>query len=141
MKAPRRSLWTSAPLTAPPTDSRNDLAPGPEQQQSKSAQDVQQPEQTPQEKIEPPPPVPDAEVKLPEEIKPAGEAERGTDAAGPGNDIAAAPKAVRGASRFMASQNCPAGRAAQRLSAFCARAARDRHRTNSHLRSIATERL
>ena len=25
-----------APLTAPPTDSRNDLAPGPEQQQSKS---------------------------------------------------------------------------------------------------------
>ena len=60
-----------APLTAPPTDSRNDLAPGPEQQQSKSAQDVQQPEQTPQEKIEPPPPVPDAEVKLPEEVKPA----------------------------------------------------------------------
>jgi protein TonB len=59
-----------APLTAPLTDSRNDLAPGPEQQQSKAAQDVQQPEQTPQEKIQPPPPVPDAEVKLPEEVKP-----------------------------------------------------------------------
>ena len=59
-----------APLTAPPTDSRNDLAPGPEQQQSKSAPDVQQREETPLEKIEPPPPVPDAEVKLPEEAKP-----------------------------------------------------------------------
>jgi protein TonB len=60
-----------APVMAPPTDSRNDLAPGPEQQQSKAAQDIQQPEQIPQEKIEPPPPVPDAEVKLPEEVKPA----------------------------------------------------------------------
>jgi protein TonB len=59
-----------APVMAPPTDSRNDLAPGPEQQQSKAIQDVQ-PEQTPQEKIEPPPPVPDAEVKMPEEVKPA----------------------------------------------------------------------
>ena len=60
-----------APLMAARTDSRNDLAPGPEQQQSKAAQEVQQPEQTPQEKIQPPPPVPDAEVKLPEELKPA----------------------------------------------------------------------
>jgi periplasmic protein TonB len=59
-----------APLTAPPTDSRNDLAPGPEHQQSKSAPDVPQREETPLEKIEPPPPVPDAEVKLPEEAKP-----------------------------------------------------------------------
>jgi protein TonB len=59
-----------APLTAPPTDAKNDLAPGPEQQQSKSAPDVQQPDQTPLEKTEPPPPVPDAEVKLPEEAKP-----------------------------------------------------------------------
>ena len=60
-----------APVMAPPTDSRNDLAPGPEQQQSKPAQDIQQPEQTQQEKIEPPPPVADAEVRLPEEVKPA----------------------------------------------------------------------
>jgi periplasmic protein TonB len=59
-----------APVVAPPTESRNDLAPAPEQQQSKAVQDVQQPEQTPQEKIVPPPPVPDAEVKLPEEAKP-----------------------------------------------------------------------
>ena len=36
-----------SPVTAPPTDSRNDLAPGPEQQQSKSTKDVQQPERTP----------------------------------------------------------------------------------------------
>ena len=35
-----------SPVAAPPTDSRNDLAPGPEQQQSKSTRDVQQPEQT-----------------------------------------------------------------------------------------------
>ena len=55
-----------APLRAPPTDSRNDLAQGPEQQQSKSVQDVQ----PPREKTELPPPVPDAEVKLPEEAKP-----------------------------------------------------------------------
>jgi protein TonB len=60
-----------APVVAPPTESRNDLAPAPEQQQSKAVQDVQQPEQTPQEKIVPPPPVPDAEVKIPEEVKPA----------------------------------------------------------------------
>jgi periplasmic protein TonB len=59
-----------APLTASPTDSNNDLAPGPEQQQSKSTQDVQQAEETPLEKIERPPPVPDAEVKLPAEAKP-----------------------------------------------------------------------
>lgn len=58
-----------SPVTAPPTNSRNDLAPGPEQQQSKSTKDVRQTEQTPRERIEPPPPVPDAEVKLPEEIK------------------------------------------------------------------------
>ncbi|MFZ0196271.1 MAG: energy transducer TonB [Pseudolabrys sp.] len=58
-----------APLRAPPTDSRNDLAPRPEQQQSKSVQDVQ-PDPTPREKTELPPPVPDAEVKLPEEAKP-----------------------------------------------------------------------
>jgi periplasmic protein TonB len=59
-----------APLTASPTDSNNDLAPGPEQQQSKSTQDVQQAEETPLEKFERPPPVPDAEVKLPAEAKP-----------------------------------------------------------------------
>ena len=58
-----------SPVTAPPTDSRNDLAPGLEQQQSKSIKDVQQPERTPEEKIEPPPPVPDAEVKLPDDVK------------------------------------------------------------------------
>src|SRR5262245_32337385 len=58
-----------APLTAPPTNSKNDLAPGPEQQQSRSAPDVHQREETPLEKIETPPPVPDAEVTLPEAAK------------------------------------------------------------------------
>jgi protein TonB len=56
-------------LTAPPIESRNSLAPGPEQQQSKSTRDVRQIEKTPEEKIEPPPPVPDAEVKLPDKVK------------------------------------------------------------------------
>jgi periplasmic protein TonB len=58
-----------SPVMAPPTESRNDLAPGPEQQQSKPTRDAQQIEKTPEEKIEAPPPVPDAEVKLPEEVK------------------------------------------------------------------------
>lgn len=58
------------PFTGPTTDSRNDLAPGPEQQQSTAAPDVQRPnvEEKPQEKIEPTPP--DADVQLPVEIKP-----------------------------------------------------------------------
>jgi periplasmic protein TonB len=59
-----------APYTGPATESKNDLAPGPEQQQSKSAPDAQQPEQTPLEKIEPPPPVPEADVSLPAEAQP-----------------------------------------------------------------------
>ena len=61
-----------APYTGPSTDSKNDLAPGPEQQQSKSTPDVQPPkaEEPPLEKIEPPPPVPDADVQLPAEVKP-----------------------------------------------------------------------
>jgi protein TonB len=58
-----------APFTGPTTDSRNDLAPGPEQQQSTAAPDVQRPkvEERPEEKIEPTPP--DADVQLPVETK------------------------------------------------------------------------
>jgi periplasmic protein TonB len=62
-----------APFTAPATESKNDLAPGPEQQQSEAAPkpQVSKPEETPQEKIEQPPPSPDADVQLPvEPIKP-----------------------------------------------------------------------
>jgi protein TonB len=57
-----------APFTAPPTESRNDLAPGPEQQQSTAPPDAQplKPEEK-QEKIELPPPLPDADVQLPAE--------------------------------------------------------------------------
>ncbi|MGC2822812.1 MAG: energy transducer TonB [Pseudolabrys sp.] len=61
-----------APFTAPPTESRNDLAPGPERQQSTAPPDAQplKPEEN-QEKIELPPPVPDADVQLPAEpVKP-----------------------------------------------------------------------
>lgn len=59
-----------APFTAPPTDSKSDLAPGPEQQQSLAASDSQasKPKEKPQEKIEP---SPEADVQLPAEaVKP-----------------------------------------------------------------------
>ena len=61
-----------APFTGPLTESKNDLAPGPEQQQSTAAPDVQtpKPEEKPQEKIEQPPVLPDADVQLPLEVKP-----------------------------------------------------------------------
>jgi periplasmic protein TonB len=59
-----------APYTGPPTDSKNDLAPGPEQQQSKSAPDAQPQKAEESQKIEPPPPIPDADVQLPAEAKP-----------------------------------------------------------------------
>ena len=58
-----------APFTAPPTESKSDLAPGPEQQQSEAVPKTQvaKPEETPQEKIEQPQPSPDADVQLPVE--------------------------------------------------------------------------
>src|SRR5215471_14482140 len=61
-----------APYTGPLTESKNDLAPGPEQQQSMATPDVQppKPEEKPQEKIEQPPVLPDADVQLPLEVKP-----------------------------------------------------------------------
>jgi protein TonB len=59
-----------APYTGPSTDSKNDLAPGPEQQQSKSTPDAQPQKAEETEKIEPPPTVPDADVQLPAEAKP-----------------------------------------------------------------------
>jgi periplasmic protein TonB len=61
-----------APYTAPQVDSKNDLAPGPEQQEAKSIPDAEPPkaQETPLEKIEPPPPLPDADVQLPAEVKP-----------------------------------------------------------------------
>jgi protein TonB len=60
-----------APFTGPSTESKNDLAPGPEQQQSTATPDVlPKPEEKPQEKIERPPVLPDADVQLPLEVKP-----------------------------------------------------------------------
>jgi periplasmic protein TonB len=59
-----------APFTGPLSESRNDLAPGPEQQQSKATPDAAKAEETPLEKIEPPPVVPNADVQLPAEVKP-----------------------------------------------------------------------
>jgi hypothetical protein len=56
-----------APFTATPTDSKSDLAPGPEQQQSTAIPDARppKPDEKSQEKIEQPPPLPDADVQLP----------------------------------------------------------------------------
>ena len=61
-----------APYTAPQVASKNDLAPGPEQQEAKSTPDAEPPkaQETPLEKIEPPPHLPDADVQLPAEAKP-----------------------------------------------------------------------
>jgi protein TonB len=59
-----------SPFTGPPTDNRNDLAPGPEQQPSVAAPDGPKVEAKPQETIEPLPRVPDADLQLPDEIKP-----------------------------------------------------------------------
>ena len=59
-----------APFTAPPTESKSDLAPGPEQQQSIATPDSQtpKPEEKPQEKVEP---NPEADVQLPADaVKP-----------------------------------------------------------------------
>ncbi len=61
-----------APFTAPPTESKSDLAPGPEQQQSTAIPDAQppKPDEKSQEKIEQPLLLPDADVQLPVEVKP-----------------------------------------------------------------------
>ena len=102
-----------APFTGPTTESKNDLAPGPEQQQSIAKPDVQppNPEEKPQEKIETPPVVPDADVQLPADIKPPEKPSRRTDPSGPPGHRAAAAKAIRGAGCLLASPDRAAGRA------------------------------
>ena len=61
-----------APFTGPATETKNDLAPGPERQQSIDTPDSQppKPEEKPQEKMETPPVVPDADIQLPTDVKP-----------------------------------------------------------------------
>jgi protein TonB len=62
-----------APFITPPTESQQDLAPGPEQQivqQPPEPPREQKPEEQEKPKVEPPPPQPEAEVTLPEEAKP-----------------------------------------------------------------------
>jgi periplasmic protein TonB len=63
-----------APFVTPSSDSRQDLAPGPEQQMVQQPPEPpreQKPEEQEKPKVEPPPPAPDAEVTLPpEEVKP-----------------------------------------------------------------------
>jgi protein TonB len=59
-----------APFTGPSPDTKQDLAPGPEQQQAAPVPERQpkEPKQKVDEKIEPPPPVPNADVALPHEM-------------------------------------------------------------------------
>ena len=64
-----------SPFVTPPSESQQDLTPGPEQQMVQQPPPAPPREETPEEeekpKIEPPPPQPEAEVTLPrEEIKP-----------------------------------------------------------------------
>jgi periplasmic protein TonB len=61
-----------SPFTGPPVETKNDLAPGPEQQLSSASPDTKPPktEEQPQEKIETPPPQLDADVQLPDQVKP-----------------------------------------------------------------------
>src|SRR4051794_36358687 len=56
------------PYSSPPSESKQDIAPGPEQEQVEPSEQTQPAEQEkPEEKVEPPPPVPNAEVTIPEE--------------------------------------------------------------------------
>ena len=59
-----------APFTGPAADIKRDLAPGPEQQQAAPVPEPQpkKPDQNVDERIEPPPSVPNADVTLPEEM-------------------------------------------------------------------------
>jgi protein TonB len=58
------------PITGPTAETKQDLAPGPEQLQAAPVPKEQpkEPEQKPEEKVEPPPPVPNAEAVLPKEV-------------------------------------------------------------------------
>ena len=102
-----------APFTGPATESKNDLAPGPEQQQSISKPDAQppKPEEKPQEKMETPPVVPDADIQLPTDVKPPEKPAEAADPSGPPGHRAAAAKAIRGAGYLLASPDRAAGRA------------------------------
>ena len=126
-----------SPVAAPPTDSRNDLAPGPEQQQSKSTRDVQQPEQDSAGKNRADTSRAGCGGQTTRGGKAAEKTQGRYNAAGSRDDIAATTQAVRRASRVLVSQDCAASRAAQRLSGIRARAARDRRcRTRIHTRPI-----
>lgn len=63
-----------APFVTPPSESQQDLAPGPEQQIVEQPPPEPPREEKPEEEekpeVDPPPPVPEAEVTLPQEAKP-----------------------------------------------------------------------
>ena len=100
-----------APFAAPPTESKSDLAPGPEQQQSTAMPDSQapKPEEKPQEKIEP---NPEADVQLPADaVKPPDKQTRATTP-GHARNVATKAKPLCRTSCFLAPQDRTAGRAA-----------------------------
>jgi len=118
-----------APFTGPATESKNDLAPGPEQQQSVSTPDAQQPktEQKPQEKIETPPVVPDADVQLPSDVKPP---EKPAEEPTPSVPQATAPPRPRPSAAQVASWHRKIALQVERHKGYPA-SARARHQTGT----------
>ena len=117
-----------APYTGPPTDSRNDLAPGPEQQESKSVPEIPpEAEDTPSEKIEPLPTVPDADVQLPPETKPP---EKTIEQPAPPVPQTTAPPRPRPSAAQVASWHRRIALQVERHKGYPA-AARERHETGT----------
>ena len=113
-----------APLVAPPADSRNDLAPGPEQQQSTVIQPPKTDEK-PQDKAERMPAVPDADVQLPVETKPEKPVEES-----PPVSQATSPPRPRPSAAQIASWHRKIALQVERHKGYPA-AAQDRHETGT----------
>lgn len=90
-----------APFTGPATENKNDLAPGPEQLQSNAASEPQTPKHEEiQREDSQTPPIPDADVQLPLEIKPI---EKPTEQSSPPVPQATAPPRPRPSAAQVAS--------------------------------------
>ncbi len=127
-----------APFTAPPTESKSDLAPGPEQQQSEAAPkpQVSKPEETSQEKIEHPPPTADADVQLP--IEPIKPPDKQLEQPGP-PALATSPPRPRPSAAQVASWHRKIALQVERHKGYPA-AARARHETGVAERGFKSDR-
>ena len=118
-----------APFTGPATETKNDLAPGPEQQQSIDTPDTQppKPEKKPQEKMETPRLVPDADIQLPTDVKPP---EKPTEEPTPPVPQATAPPRPRPTAAQVASWHRQIALQVERHKGYPA-SARGRHETGT----------